>query len=146
MKKRSLLTVLRNWKYEIKSTEVLESAVPASDEKSLEEKIDTLPEELLAASIRKSRAKEYEATFLTRKQSVHRKQTYISSETYSKLARILPLLADGMTIPAFLDNVLEHHLGIHEREFEDLVRNKVRDIELNIPMRKEEQIINHLNS
>lgn len=146
MKKKSLLAVLRNWRSEIKKVKVMESVIPAPDEKSLEKKIDTLPEELSANRIRKDRIKEYETTFLIRKQPVHRKQTYISAETYSKLARVLPLLADGMTIPVFLDNVLEHHLKIHQREFEELVRNKVRDMELKVPKRKEEQIINHLNS
>lgn len=57
------------------------------------------------------RLKEYREHFLSRKNSVHRKQTYICYETYRRLARILPLLSEGMTVPAFLDNVLDHHSG-----------------------------------
>ena len=56
------------------------------------------------------KVEKYEMIFLSRKESVHRKQTYISYETYRKLARILPLLSERMTVPVFLDNVLDHHL------------------------------------
>ncbi len=52
----------------------------------------------------------------------HRKQTYICYDTYRRLARILPLLSDGMTVPAFLDNVLDHHLEVYEKELDEMVR------------------------
>ena len=56
------------------------------------------------------------------KRQVHRKQTYICYETYRRLARILPLLSEGMTVPAFLDNVLDHHLAQYEEELDEMVR------------------------
>jgi hypothetical protein len=68
------------------------------------------------------RMKEYRNCFLSRKNSVHRKQTYICYETYRRLARILPLLSEGMTVPAFLDNVLDHHLAQYEEELDEMVR------------------------
>lgn len=68
------------------------------------------------------RMKEYRKCFLSRKNSVHRKQTYICYETYRRLARILPLLSEGMTVPAFLDNVLDHHLAQYEEELDEMVR------------------------
>lgn len=68
------------------------------------------------------RLKEYREHFLSRKNSVHRKQTYICYETYRRLARILPLLSEGMTVPAFLDNVLDHHLALYEEELDEMVR------------------------
>ena len=43
-------------------------------------------------------------------------------DTYRRLARILPLLSDGMTVPAFLDNVLDHHLEVYEKELDEMVR------------------------
>ncbi len=64
----------------------------------------------------------YRVNYLNRKESVHRKQTYISYETYRRFARILPLLSEGMTVPAFLDNVLNHHLQQHEEELDEMVR------------------------
>lgn len=68
------------------------------------------------------RIKEYREHFLSRKYSVHRKQTYICYDTYRRLARILPLLSEGMTVPAFLDNVLDHHLAQYEEELDGMVR------------------------
>ena len=68
------------------------------------------------------RMKEYREHFLSRKNSVHRKQTYICYDTYRRLARILPLLSEGMTVPAFLDNVLDHHLALYEEELDEMVR------------------------
>ena len=65
---------------------------------------------------------EYRKNFLNRKIAVHRKQTYICYDTYRRLARILPLLSDGMTVPAFLDNVLDHHLEVYEKELDEMVR------------------------
>lgn len=65
---------------------------------------------------------EYRKIFLNRKIAVHRKQTYICYDTYRRLARILPLLSDGMTVPAFLDNVLDHHLEVYEKELDEMVR------------------------
>lgn len=65
---------------------------------------------------------EYRKNFLNRKIAVHRKQTYISYETYRRLARILPLLSEGMTVPAFLDNVLNRHLDEHGDVLDEMVR------------------------
>ncbi len=68
----------------------------------------------------------YRTLFLDRKKSVHRKQTYISYDTYCKLARILPLLSDDMSVPAFLDNVLSHHLETYSKELGELFRRKTQ--------------------
>lgn len=69
----------------------------------------------------------YRTIFLNRKIAVHRKQTYICYDTYRRLARILPLLSDGMTVPAFLDNILDHHLGLYEAELDEMVRQRTRN-------------------
>lgn len=37
---------------------------------------------------------------------------------------MLPLLGEGMTVPAFLDNVLAHHLETYRSELEELFRDK----------------------
>ena len=70
----------------------------------------------------------YEDLFLNRNETVHRKQTYISCETYSLLARILPMVKEGMTVPAFLDNVLAHHLKTYGAELEELFHRKLGDV------------------
>ena len=73
------------------------------------------------------RMKTYRADYLSRREYVHRKQTYISYETYRRLARILPLLSEGMTVPAFLDNVLNRHLGEHGDVLDEMVRTGTRN-------------------
>lgn len=65
--------------------------------------------------------------YLSRREYVHRKQTYISYETYRRLARILPLLSEGMTVPAFLDNVLNRHLDEHGDVLDEMVRTGTRN-------------------
>ena len=75
---------------------------------------------------KEDRAEQYESAFLSRKESVHRKQTYISYDIYRKLARILPLLSDDMTVPAFLYNVLSHHLETYSEELGELFRMKTQ--------------------
>ena len=68
----------------------------------------------------------YRELFLDKRKSVHRKQTYISYDMYCKLARILPLLSDDMSVPAFLDNVLAHHLETYSEELGELFRRKTQ--------------------
>lgn len=65
-----------------------------------------------------------QGTVSGQKKSVHRKQTYISYDMYCRLARILPLLSDDMSVPAFLDNVLAHHLETYSEELGELFRRK----------------------
>ena len=67
---------------------------PASDPRGPSRKVPPISD----------RVARYRADYLSRRESVHRKQTYICYETYRRLARILPLLSEGMTVPAFLDN------------------------------------------
>lgn len=74
------------------------------------------------------REKDYEGLFLKRKSTCHRKQTYISSEIYSRLSLVLPIIAGGMSVPDFLDNVLLYHLEIHGNEIEYLFRKKADEI------------------
>lgn len=69
----------------------------------------------------------YRELFLDKRRSVHRKQTYISYDMYYKLARILPLLSDDMSVPAFLDNVLTHHLETYSKELGELFRRKTQE-------------------
>ena len=69
----------------------------------------------------------YREMFLDKRKSVHRKQTYISYDMYCKLARILPLLSDDMSVPAFLDNVLAHHLEPYSKELGELFRRKTQE-------------------
>lgn len=76
-------------------------------------------EQAIAPALR-NKVEAYAATFLIRKEPVSRKQTYINRDIYAKLARVLPLFCDGMTVPVFLDNVLAYHLTTHAGELKEL--------------------------
>lgn len=72
--------------------------------------------------------KMYEETFLSRNENLGRKPTYISSELYSRLSRMLPLLGERISVPAFLDNVLSHHLETYRKEIEEIFRRKLGEV------------------
>ena len=36
------------------------------------------------------------------------------------------MLSDGMTVPAFLDNVLDHHLEVYEKELDEMLDDIVQ--------------------
>ena len=96
-------------------TDVGENVLPVT------EKERNVPEVKTQGQEKSRKTKEL---FLDRKKSVHRKQTYISYDMYCRLARILPLLSDDMSVPAFLDNVLAHHLETYSEELGELFRRK----------------------
>lgn len=62
----------------------------------------------------------YEEVFLQRKASVPRRQTYISIEIYDKILRFLPVLTRGMSVTAYIDNVLAHHLDLYKDEINEM--------------------------
>lgn len=70
----------------------------------------------------------YASTFLVQKKSVSRKQTYISCEIYSQLKDVIPVMGNCISIPTFLNNVLEHHLSVHKNEIEFLFHDEVRKL------------------
>jgi hypothetical protein len=76
---------------------------------------------------RKKREKQdYETLFLQRKASIQRRQTYISSTFYEKLSSFLPVIAAGLGIPAYLDNILAHHLEVYKDEINELYERKIQ--------------------
>lgn len=95
--------------------EVAPVAVPAPPAEDKED------ESLVPPRPRKRREQRgYEELFLTRMAPVARKHTYISLESYRMLNRILPGMADGLTIPNFLDNLLAHHFEMYRDEINEL--------------------------
>ena len=56
----------------------------------------------------------YAETFLERKMTGTGRQTYIHGSLYGELVRILPVIAPGLSVPAFVNNVLADHLKQHQ--------------------------------
>ncbi len=67
-------------------------------------------------------AKDYKSVFL-KKDTGTRKQTYISAALYDKVSKILGIIAKDISVPNFIDNVLENHLKEYKEEINDIYRN-----------------------
>lgn len=67
----------------------------------------------------------YAETFLDRKITGTKKQTYIDSSLYEELAGILPVIASGVSVPAFVNNVLADHLEKHRDVMNEMYRKEV---------------------
>lgn len=112
-------------------TDVGENVLPVTEKGKNVPEVKTQGQEKSRKMIRadpglEEKVEMYKELFLDRKKSVHRKQTYISYDMYCRLARILPLLSDDMSVPAFLDNVLAHHLETYSEELGELFRRKTQ--------------------
>ena len=55
-------------------------------------------------------ASAYREMFLTRKMTGARRQTYIDESLYETLTGILPVIAPGISVPTFVNNVLAEHM------------------------------------
>lgn len=67
----------------------------------------------------------YAETFLNRKITGTRRQTYIHSSLYKELAGILPVIAPGLSVPTFVNNVLADHLENHRDMMNEMYRKEV---------------------
>lgn len=67
----------------------------------------------------------YAETFLERKMTGTGRQTYIHGSLYGELARILPVIAPGLSVPAFVNNVLADHLKRHQDVMNGMYREEV---------------------
>ncbi|GHU57539.1 transposase [Bacteroidia bacterium] len=78
-----------------------------------------------AKTVRKKKeTQDYEPLFLQRKAGVPRRQTYISAALYEKINSFLPVIANGLSITAYLDNILTHHLDLYREDINELYEKK----------------------
>lgn len=79
-------------------------------------------ETVQSKSRRKREPKDYHSVFL-KKDSGTKKQTYISASLYDKVSKILSIIAKDISVPNFIDNVLEDHLKEYKEEINEIYRN-----------------------
>lgn len=60
---------------------------------------------------------QYRERFLFERMTGSRRQTYIHDSLYRTIADVLPVIAPGMSVPMFINNVLADHF----RQFEDII-------------------------
>jgi hypothetical protein len=70
--------------------------------------------------------KGYADIFLEKIAPMPRKHTYISVAMYNELLDTLPVIARGLTIPNFLENLLRHHFDTHQDEIDELYEQKTK--------------------
>jgi hypothetical protein len=86
---------------------------------------ETAESKEVVRQVRKKReAQDYESVFLQRKAGVPRRQTYISSALYEKINSFLPVIAGQLSITAYLDNILTHHLEQYRDDINELYERK----------------------
>jgi hypothetical protein len=71
-------------------------------------------------SRRKKELQDYERQFLKKREHSERRQTYVSREIYRTISRFLPVIGGEVSITAYLDNILLHHLEQYRDEINDL--------------------------
>jgi hypothetical protein len=104
-----------------KKEEVTKS--PVKEEKETE--IQSVGPKEAAKPVRKRKeAQDYEPVFLQRKAGVPRRQTYISAALYEKVSSFLPVIAGGLSITAYIDNILTHHLEQYRDDINELYERK----------------------
>jgi hypothetical protein len=73
---------------------------------------------------KRKETQDYEPVFLQRKAGVPRRQTYISAALYEKISRFLPVIANGLSVTAYIDNILTHHLEQYREDINELYERK----------------------
>ncbi|GHV18483.1 transposase [Bacteroidia bacterium] len=99
---------------------------PVKEEKDIEtHPVETVEAKEPAKPARKRKeAGDYEAVFLQRKAGVPRRQTYISASLYEKINSFLPVIAGGLSITGYIDNILTLHLEQYKEDINELYEKK----------------------
>ncbi|MDR1503764.1 MAG: DUF3408 domain-containing protein [Prevotella sp.] len=71
---------------------------------------------------RRREPKDYPSLFL-KKNTGTKRQTYVNADLYDKISKILSIVAKDISVPNFIDNVLENHLKEYRDEINDIYRN-----------------------
>jgi hypothetical protein len=87
-----------------------------------EEEVQPEKETAQSKSRRRREPKDYKSIFL-KKDTGTKKQTYISATLYDKVSKILGIIAKDISVPNFIDNVLENHLNEYKDEINNMYRN-----------------------
>jgi hypothetical protein len=107
-----------------KKTEAVKPPVKEEKEPGIQPVETVEPKETAKSVKKKKEVQDYEPVFLQRKAGVPRRQTYISAALYEKVSRFLPVIANGLSVTAYLDNILTHHLDLYKEDINELYERK----------------------
>ena len=90
----------------------------------IEDKTEVKQKKEIPQSLPKRRRepKDYKSLFL-KKESSTKRQTYMSAELYDKLSKILSIIAKDISVPNYINNVLENHLQEYKDEINEIYKN-----------------------
>lgn len=74
----------------------------------------------------KDASEQYASLYLRKREPSHKRQTYVSQHIYDKLARILAVVADQVSVPTFIDNVLSDHLERNRDLINEIYTHKIQ--------------------
>jgi len=103
---------------------VIPERKPEKEKTIVEDISEDIPEKETqqAKSKRRREPKDYYSLFL-KKNGGTKRQTYVSADLYDKIAKLLGIVAKDISVPNFIDNVLENHLKEYKDEINDMYRN-----------------------
>ena len=78
---------------------------------------------------RRSRQKQsYAGKFLVNDRSPHRVSANISRRLFDRIKKFLPVIAPGVTLTSYLNNIIENHLETHQDEINELMARNMENI------------------
>ena len=75
---------------------------------------------------RRRDSRDYTATYLRPRPPAVKRQTYVRQSLYTKIQEILAVVAGNLTVPSFIDNVLEEHLERYRDQINALYEAHIR--------------------
>jgi hypothetical protein len=75
---------------------------------------------------KRKEAKDYGGIFMSKRPPALKRPTYIGAALFQKITEIMAVIASDVTLPTFLDNVLEHHLETWRDEINELYESKTK--------------------
>ena len=100
--------------------------VPVNEKKEPEQVIDEENPVMDAPAPREQKRrrepKDYSLLFL-QKSGGAKRQTYINADLHDTISKILGIIARDISVPNFIDNVLENHLKEYKNEINDLYKD-----------------------
>lgn len=65
---------------------------------------------------------DFENTFLVKRANIPRRQCYMSQDVYEQVSKYLYVIAGRMTVTAYVDNVMRHHMEQYKEEINRLYK------------------------
>jgi hypothetical protein len=100
-----------------------EKEIPVVETPAENHEEEPAEKEIVPSKSRRRREVQSYASLFLKKDTGAKRQTYISSALYDKVSKILGIIAKDVSVPNFVDNVLENHLKEYRDEINEMYRN-----------------------